>query len=127
MATGKNCSELVTTSTSRPSGRWNFTEKPCGLAPGAPSGIAGRPVESEKRTVTGTGLPANSAAALYFAPAAVGANTPSVTRPLAWLARMPGFLPHSWFITSTVSTAVPWARAAPPAPSTRPHARMVAP
>ena len=102
VATGKKASELATMSISDPSGRWKRTAMPCGLALASPSGIVGTPVASEKRTVTGTGSPANRAALLSVAPAALGWKLPSATMPLAWLARWPGCLPNSWFITSTI-------------------------
>ena len=89
-------------SISPPSGRWKRTAMPCGLALGSPSGMVGTPVASENRTVTGISPPWNSAAVLSAAPAALGAKLPSATIPLAWLARMPGWRPNSWFITSTI-------------------------
>ena len=76
VATGKKASELATMSICEPSGSWKRTAMPCGLALGSPSGIAGRPVASEKRTVTGTGAPANRTAVLSCAPAALGGSCP---------------------------------------------------
>ena len=75
-------SEFVTTSTSPAAERWNFNDMPCGLAASSPSGRVGRPVASEKRTVTGTGGPANSAAVLSARPSAVGVNVPFGDDPL---------------------------------------------
>ena len=63
-ATGKNASELATMSISPPSGRWNRTAMPCGLAFGSPSAMSGNPVPSENRAADRHRRPApNSGAA----------------------------------------------------------------
>ena len=64
------------------------------------------PVASEKRTVTGTAGPLNREALLILAASGDGVKLPSATTPLAWLARAPGCLPNSVFITSIVCSAV---------------------
>ena len=48
------------------------------------------PVESENRTVIGIVAPLKIAALLSDAAAGAALNVPSVTMPLAWLARKPG-------------------------------------
>lgn len=67
--------------------------------------MAGMPVESENRTVTGIAGPANKAALLSAEASLVGVKLPSTTTPFAWLARIPGCWPHILFITSTVCSA----------------------
>jgi hypothetical protein len=104
VATGKKLSELSTRSIS-PLGRRNLIAAPWGFASGEPSGMAGRPVASEKRAVTGTGLPWNRGALLSLAPASVGVKLPSTTTPFAWLALIPGCWPQSLCMASMVCSA----------------------
>ena len=60
-----------------------FDRYSCGLAKGEPSDRLGIPVESEKRTVTGIGLPVNIIALLRLAAPGVALKVPSATTPLA--------------------------------------------
>jgi hypothetical protein len=73
------------------------------------------PVESENRTVIGIAAPLKIAALLSEAAAGKGLNVPSVTMPLAWLARKPGCTPNALLRASTTCTSSGWssARAAP--------------
>lgn len=99
---------------------------PCGLAFSSPSGISGRPVESEKRTVTGMVLPWNSTALLSAEASWVGAKVPSTMTPLAWLARIPACWPHSLFITSTICSATDASSAKAAGPKTQERATAAA-
>jgi hypothetical protein len=78
-------------------------------------------------TVTGTGPPLNRLALLRVAASGVGVKLPSTTTPLAWLARIPGWRPQSWFMTSTVCVAVvpPCAQATAAGMASRTPATMV--
>ena len=100
-------------SVSVPSGRWNLIARPCGFAFMSPSGMSGRPVASEKRTVTGTVTPLwRWAARLTLAASGAAANVPSATRPLAWLTRWPGCLPKSAWKASTSCSSMAGSSAA---------------
>ena len=69
---------------------------PLGLALGSLSGISGRPVESENRTVTGVDAALKCGALESAAAAGVGVNVPVSSTPLAWAGRKPGCRPKSW-------------------------------
>ena len=67
--------------------------RPRGSALGSLSGIAGIPVELEKRTVTGVDVRLKCGARLSDAASRVGVNLPVSMMPLAWAGRKPGCSP----------------------------------
>ena len=102
LATAKPLKALETMSVLPLPGRWKRTAIPCGLAPAARSGMSGRPVLSENRTVTLIEPPRRCGAFDSPVPDADGTNSPSQTTPLAWADRKPGCLPKIAFIASTI-------------------------
>ena len=94
------------------------------LAFSLPSGMFGSPVESEKRAVSGIFLPCEQRRLAQRRGILVGVKLPSITTPLAWLARIPGCWPQSLFITSTVCSATDDGSSAKTAAGTRTHGKV---